>query len=124
MSDKIQFFSDDLDFEYPSYSNKGWLLFEIIGPSATGVYTYEIDRYEIDTQNSSFWIQEGMGVEYFIEEYAPKNLKAGWYVFDGIHGNIIKGDYYTIEDDEEWYFDNFREATEEEISSGCVDNNV
>ena len=106
------------DNEYPRYSDKGFILVEIVmvcKPEDKPLYRFEIGESVFDSSNAPFWIKEGMGVDYWLDCYAPDDLKEGWWVFEGVHAYYHKGDGWTTDDDEDWYFDSVRPATDQEI---------
>lgn len=107
--------------DLPSYNQPGWILFELyyIDPFYRGPRYYSIDVLDADISSCVFWINEGMGIKYWIECYLDLELP-GFYVVEGITGEYIQGDGWTTDDDEEWDFLRCRRATEAEISSGTL----
>ncbi|MDE4297149.1 hypothetical protein PXK56_18350 [Phaeobacter gallaeciensis] len=109
------------DFELPSYGTPGWVLVEILGPGATDVYRYETDNYAVSEEASTFWITEGVGIDYWLDMMAP-NLAPGWWVFENVVGTYIRGQGWISgeiceEDDEEWEYGFVRPATQIEIDT-------
>jgi hypothetical protein len=117
----------DEDDHPPGYGTVGWVLVEILGCGGSKVYRYDIDEFQVDGEASTFWINEGVGGNYWIDAYAPDHLKPGWYAFENVVGTYhlgagwITGDRYD-EDDEEWEYSLCRPATLNEIATLCVVN--
>lgn len=116
---------DDVDWEPDSPSTPGDLIF------ATGAITYDrrgrVDRVELlewEYDGAFFWIQEGVGLDYFVEtaDHGPVVLEENAvYVCEGLTVRYIRGDGWTTDDDEEWEDYTTRPATNEEIAGlfGC-----
>lgn len=110
------------EFDYPSYKDEGRILFEVYhvyrcedNPIRNKFYEIEVFDYDLDS--SVFWLQEGMGVDYFLEELYLEIEETGFYVLEDITGSYIRGDGWTIDDDEEWECGILRRATDEEIET-------
>lgn len=111
------------EYQLPAYGDKGWVMIEILQQfSPEEQKEHHLPRYEIggtayDIENSPYWINEGVGVEYWARDMIPDGAfeGAGWYVFEGVRGQYYKGTFGFDDDDEEWEFDNFRRATVEEV---------
>lgn len=91
----------------PQYSEKGFIEIEILHVSASrrDVWRYEVEEIELDLSSSVFWIQEGVGIEFWCDSYLDLDLP-GKYRIEGIHGEYYRGDWSAGEDDdEEWFFD-------------------
>lgn len=102
----------------PKYSDEGWILFEVyhIYPKNQ----YEIEILDYDHDSSVFWLQEGMGISYWIN-HTIKVEQTGIYMMEGVHGYYYRGDWSYGEDDtEEWYFELLRYATDEEVKKSVV----
>lgn len=99
--------------EQPAYGTTGWVLVEILGKGASSVYHYEIEEYSVDTSASTFWIIEGVGIDFWLDQYAPNDLSPGWWVFEDVVGTYIR-------DDEEWEYAKVRPATQQEIDTLSV----
>lgn len=129
MNDLLSIVVDDPnepdDWRPPAYGTPGWVLVEILGPCATNVYRYEIEEAQVDPQASTYWIEEGVGIQWWIDTFAPDDLQPGWYVFEDVVGTYHHGagwvnPSYCDEDDEEWEFGAVRPATPEEIDTLTV----
>lgn len=100
-----------------SYSEVGIIAFRVLSTD-TSYHGYE--RYEIETlhyDGSAFWIDEGMGIDFFINEMDdPSELQEGeFYIITNITGEYVRGDYGFTEDEEHWYHDDIRKMTSEEF---------
>ena len=96
-------FGDDVGEEHrlPLYSDVGCIKFKAndISEALDGSdFEYEV----LDSDGCTFWIEEGMGIDYWLEQYIPIK-ESGSYVVQGITGTITT-DYYG-ECDEEWEYD-------------------
>jgi hypothetical protein len=103
------------EFKWPKYSDKADIVVEILGPCEVKVYKWEIGDYACGA-GCTFYIQEGMGLEYFVDTYGEEITGPGYWTFVGVHGVYYRGDGWTTDDDEDWYFDELRPSTPEEIS--------
>lgn len=116
---------EDDDYHPPAYGTKGWVLVEILTvfkPDNKMTYRFEIGESVVDENASPYWIGEGVGIEYWLDEQAPEDLKEGWWVFEGVVGTYHRGGGwispdYCEDDDEEWEFETVRPATPEEIAA-------
>lgn len=108
--------------EPPAYNVPGRILVHYIGPSAISVYRYECEVLDYDSDTSVFWIREGTDFSFWLDTYA-EFTEPGHYVFEGITGEYIRGEWGYSEDDEEWDFASMRPATAEEIASGALNPN-
>lgn len=109
------------EYDYPSYKDKGYILVEIIRVSTNPdeIYRYELEV--ISYSGSAFWIQEGEGFDYWINEYIDLELP-GFYVIEDVHGYYHRGNWSWGEDDDvDWYFGNVRRASREEVRTETVD---
>lgn len=103
----------------PSYSTPGRILVHYMGPGASIHSRYECEVLDHDSDSSVFWICEGTGIDYWLDEHA-EFTEPGHYVIEGITGEYIKGEWGHTEDEEEWSFTSMRPATEEEIRTGAL----
>jgi hypothetical protein len=103
---------DEDEFQYPKYSDVGQIIVEILGPCPN--YTWELGRYACG-EGSTFYISEGMGVDYWVHEHSDEIPGPGIWTFVNVHGYYHRGDGWEIDDDEEWQYDEVRAATAEEI---------
>lgn len=104
------------DYELPSYNDVGYICVEIIGKQVSwnGNEEWEIGDYT--HSGSAFWIQEGVGIDYFINDIAdlPEIDSPGIWLIEGITGSYIKGEWGFTDDDEEWDWTGVRKLTDEE----------
>lgn len=106
------------EFELPAYSTPGDLLVEItnVDYNDHGCIKYMVEEIQYDSDTCVFWINEGVGVDYWLEDHVGDYIKEpGWYVIEGIVGHYIKGTYGFEEDSEEWEFKSVRDASVEEV---------
>jgi hypothetical protein len=109
------------DWELPAYGTKGTVTVEIIGkidiPYHPG-WEWEIDRYSYDGDASTFWLNEGIGIDYWINCMVLDAIPGpGIWTFEGVVGHYYKGDWGFTDDDEEWDYDTIRLATQDEINN-------
>lgn len=107
-------FVPESEHDTPSLKDVGRILVEVTARDDTRYYrfNYAVHEYE----GSAFWIQEGQGFDYFLDE-ETEITGPGWYVLEGIIGTYTRGDGWEIDDDEDWEVGLVRAATEEEIKS-------
>lgn len=93
------------DYNPPPYGVPGRILFEF-DPEAADTEQFEVLDYNDDT--SVFWLNEGIGFNYFFENYTDyaSKLEKGRYVMT-VCGEYIKGMTWRespepYDDDEEW----------------------
>lgn len=107
------------EHELPKYSDRGRILFRI-WLCANDKPEFEV--LDCDSNSSVMWLSEGIGLEYFLGYEADLEIELdGTYVMEGVHGVYYRGDRWTTDDDEEWYFDRIRRASEAEIAAECLD---
>ena len=107
------------DFELPSYGEYGKIIVEVLGKVDTTWnslgWEWEIDRYTYE--GSAFWINEGMGMDWFINNYVLEDIPhEGIWVIDNIKGHYYVGTWGFDDDDEEWEWSEIRPATQDEIN--------
>lgn len=112
---------DEEDYEPPPMSKPGRILVNLLGPGLTGVYRYESEVLDYDSDSSVMWLNEGIGFEYFFDTCCDFPSFEGVYVIEGIIGHYYRGTYGVDDDDEEWEYASIRPATPEEISSQTLD---
>lgn len=105
-------FDDDPEFEPPSYSEPGRILFELN-------HAYDDTITVLDNDGSAFWIIEGGFPDDWIKNSVELELD-GHYVLEGITGSGHTD--YSGEYDEEWEFKTCRRASEQEIQTGALDD--
>lgn len=108
------------EYELPRYGTPGWILVEIEvdwikAGEERPIYRFSIGASLIDTDNSTFWITEGVGLGYWMHAYAD-GVSEGVWVFEDVVGTYTKGDWGHTEDDEDWEYKSVRPATFEEIA--------
>ena len=102
----------------PKYSTLGRIFVHVIGPCSAGVYQYEYDVLDYDSDTSVFWINEGEGFDYWLDTHCIfPNI--GMFIIEGINGCYIRGNWsYGEDDDVIWEYDKIRQASAYEIKSG------
>ncbi len=92
------------DYKPPAYGIPGRILFEVYPNNA------ESERFEVidyDPETSLFWLNEGLGFEWFFEECTDYDkLEVGRYIMT-VNGRYISGLSWRespepTDDDEEW----------------------
>lgn len=92
------------DEVWPKYSDAGFIIVNILGPSDTGVYNWEYEIEEYDSGSCVLYISEGTSFEWWLDEYC-EFPGPGRYKIEGIKGQYHRGDWsYGEDDDETWEF--------------------
>lgn len=106
------------DYDPPSYGAPGRILVEIIAVSGERrpLYRYELEVLDYDADSSVFWVNEGVGFNWWFDANVDLELP-GFYVIEGVTGTYIRGECGYTDDDEEWEFARCRRATAEEIAA-------
>lgn len=132
MAEKVPFFAEliparvalplDPDaadaWEPPAYGTKGWVLVEVLEVfDKRQPYRFELGDYAVDDDASTFWIKEGVGMEFWLDAHAPDEFDVGWWVFEDVVGTYHRGDGWMTDDDETWEYGTVRPATPEEIEA-------
>lgn len=115
--------SDTSDDDHPpAYGTEGWVIAEIVhvDPKPRGGFKYSVEESAVDLEHSTFWIAEGIGVNYWLEHCVDFEFTPGWWVIESVVGTYIKGDGWMTDDDEEWEHGKVRPATAEEIATISV----
>jgi hypothetical protein len=112
------------EYELPAYSDRGDILVEVISINEKVPEFYH-DHYETevhyyDTESSLMWLNEGIGIDYWINTSDVSFPAPGWYVIEDVYGEYYRGTYGVDDDDEEWYHGEIRPARPEEIAALCV----
>lgn len=113
--DHFSVIETDKEFEepkLPSYSDPGSILVKILTilDNPGSYYRYELDVLDYDSGSSVFWLNEGMGIDYWLND-AIDFKKPGYYVIEHVTGYYHRGDGYSTDDDEEWDYKQVRRAT-------------
>lgn len=112
---------EDSEAPLPKYSDKGRVLFRYWRVCNEKP---EVEVLDYDGESSIMWLNESVGINYAITDILPIDIELdGVYVIEGIHGQYFRGDGWTTDDDEEWYFDFIRRASPSEESSEALDDN-
>lgn len=108
----------DYDFEPPNYSIPGRVLFRWYRDPEFFRSGWGIEIYDWDRDTSLFWMNEGVGISYQLEQMLDLDQE-GWYVAQEITGSIST--YWGPDgrdDSEEWCIEGLiRYATEDEIKT-------
>lgn len=125
-AEEVEIEIDDDDYlpeggEPPSYGDPGRILVHLIGPGPSMHQRYETEVMDYDPNTSVFYINAGVGFDYWIDQHIEfPSLDEGYYVIEGITGEYINGEWGFTDDDEEWSFTSMRPATDDEISTGAL----
>lgn len=96
------------DFEYPSYSDPGHVIFDRLPCDDDLPFSYlaDIDIVDADTGSCVFYMQEGAGISFWLDTLLElANLRIGRYVLTGITGRYIRGTWGFEDDDEEFEYE-------------------
>lgn len=106
------------ELDLPSYSERGEILVKI--SAADKDYDREIEV--LTHTGSAFWLSEGMGIEYWIQEQINEQQleQDGYWVITGVYGVYHRGIWGYDDDTEEWFYEGVRPATQEEIDGECL----
>lgn len=112
------------DWEPPSPKEPGDLIFWAGAVTEDRWGRLDIEIMERDYDGAFFWINEGVGLDYFLSEADHGDVvieEDGVYVCEGLTVHYTRGDGWTTDDDEDWEDYSFRTATIEEIAQlfGC-----
>ena len=122
LKDVIEIVKEDAEKEYkpPGYGTKGWIIVEIVDVYKEGIIKYSVEEWAVDQEASTYWISEGVGIEFWLEHCANFEFTPGWWVIEDVVGTYVKGDGWITDDDEEWEHGKIRPATPEEIAQITV----
>lgn len=102
------------DFEPPSYSEPGKILFHYKNPLSDD----EVEIIDYDG-GGPFWLNEGGFMDYTVRDMIDLELE-GQYVLEGVLGTYIRGDGYVTDDWETYEFEFCRRASQQEIDTGAL----
>lgn len=102
---------DENDFEWPSLKENGWLVVDVVEKDGK----LELREWDYDG-GVVFWIQEGVGFDYYVFDIVGINEVGTWYIGD-IEGHFTRGDGWTTDDNVDYYSAEPRLATDEEKAS-------
>lgn len=110
------------DNDLPHYSDPGRILFLVHGVYEDEPYKGEVELEIFDFDGSVFWINEGVGCDYWLGvHFAASDFPfPGWYVVEGITGYYHRGTFGFDDDTEDWEFTALRPATADEITGECL----
>jgi hypothetical protein len=93
-----------------------------ITPAQTRAYNWTYDVLDYDLDSSVFWIQEGIGFDYFLDlcDFPPD----GVWVIEDVTGSYTRGDGWSTDDDEDWYFSGPRPAESREIEDERLKDSI
>ena len=94
---------DSESYNPPSPKTPGTILVQILGPCDAAVYKWEYDVLDYDVSSSCFWITEGVGFDWWFDEYV-EFTGPGFYLIEGITCEFFRGDGWTTDDDEAWEY--------------------
>ena len=93
----------------PGYNTGEWKDYQIEECTVIGRANDEV------TGAASYEASYGGFLDYTIEGMIDCPKKEGYYVVEGVTGHYTKGDGWETDDDMDFYYENVRPATEEEI---------
>jgi hypothetical protein len=108
------------DPSLPKGSTPGRVLFYLcpIVLPAHSWQRYDVDVLDYDNDKAPFWMQEGAGIDYWIEEYIDIELE-GYYVIES--ATVTWSKDYWGEVDEYWEIGIVRRATNAEVESESLE---
>jgi hypothetical protein len=116
-------FKDEDDFDLPLYSTPGKMVIHVYyenPPKSVYDETWKWDDLEItyaELDTAIFWIQEGMGLDYFVESYLKYYMMSflidgcQWFTVERITGEYHRGDWGFDDDSEKFEWKTLRPAT-------------
>lgn len=113
---EIKAFEETEEHVYPKYSDTTRILVQVSHGYDDRGWEYDVID---DDGGCIFWINEGMGVDYWIDDYCTFE-EPGTYVIEGITGRFYRGTWGFDDDDEDWEYTLIRPATEEEKINGLA----
>jgi hypothetical protein len=108
--------SEEQDYHYPSYQDKGNILVELHDTGNTGYHRWEVTVLGYDSDKAPFWLNEGLGIDYWVKDMIDDQFphEGIWFIED-VYGYYYKGTWGFDDDDEEWYHGEIREPTAQEL---------
>lgn len=92
--------SEEDDWEPPSHKERGSMLVHV-GPVEISDNFASRDYEVIDHDGCTFWIQEGVGFDYWLDQLDWPE-RGGYFYISDISVTYTRGDGYTTDDDEAW----------------------
>lgn len=116
--ERVDFSSRETVYFYVVYDPERW--------GSHGWRNYSVDTIYIDGKDgimgaASYEDAYSGFLDYVIEGMCDEITTEGWYVLENFHGVYTRGDGYSTDDDMDFYSDDPRPATSEEISKHCLD---
>lgn len=105
------------NFTLPKYETPGRILVDTTGRDKNDPLDEGYAVLDWDGGSSVFWINEGIGIEEFLDEFCDFP-EPGVYVVEGITGEWVSSSRGEDFDYEDWNFTNIRKATDDEVSTG------
>ena len=122
---ELTFSEDEEEYVLPSYGTKSNIIFKILSiddnitENERHIYNrYEIEILAYDSGAGAFWLNEGIGIEYWInfEVDIPQDASEGSvWVIEGVYGEYSRGEWGFTDGNEYWYYDKIRPASAQEI---------
>jgi hypothetical protein len=109
--------AEETDWVPPPYGKPGRILVRIGSENERkpGVYRWDAEVLDYDSDSGVFWINEGTGFDYWLDGCDFPG--PGVYVIEGIKGTYIRGEWGFTDDEEEWEHGVIRPATPDEMTS-------
>jgi hypothetical protein len=123
MTDDLFEFLDEDDIPEPIFNlnSPEHVIINVIGEDEAKLYIEEAHVLWCANNDvvgaATYEDQYGGFLDYTIAAMIDMPTKEGWYVVENVTGKFIKGDGWMTDDDMEFYFENLRPATQEEIDS-------
>ena len=111
---------DDDTYEPPSGKIPGRILVHVLGKGEIA-YRWETEVLDYDGNSAVFWINEGVGFDYFFDSIDFPH--EGKWVVNDVTVSWTKGDGCTTDDDEHWEWGEITPATAAELPECDDDSN-
>jgi hypothetical protein len=111
---------DEEHYEPPPGTAPGRILVRVLGQNDR-YPRWETEVLDYDNDTAVFWINEGVGFEYFFDARIDFPGEGVWVIND-ITVSWTRGDGWSTDDDEDWDWGEIRPATPEEIATAALEN--
>ena len=110
-----------LDDELPSYTTKGRVLVYVLQTPGGPTFPRKYKVLDEDPNTSTFWVQEGVGWDYWLDTECVFPEDGDIFVIEGIRGDVRRGDGWETDDTEDWEYDQIRKASPTERANRTLD---
>ena len=103
----------------PKYGDRGDILV-IVSAKGDGDGVYDREYDVLDHSGGAYWIGEGIGFDYWMDQDCEFPDAGGAFVVEGVRGYYHKGTWGFDDDTEDWEYDAIRPATAREVAEERV----